>query len=154
MDMEQASQTASAGIVAVTAGNLWRIINQLQRYAYRQKAPAPAIIERASAAAYILPSATIVSPNVANEIEGAAPNKPAKLFGFRTSASAANDETTRPPITNRRIKSLMVSPAPNTLQHSLRFSVWNASKIACQIIFSVKIASLTLDMFGFPTPLE
>src|ERR1700739_527673 len=64
-------------------------------------------MERASSAAYALPSATIVSPSVAKATEGAAPKSPAKLLGFSTSPIMAKKETTNPPIRNRNISSIV-----------------------------------------------
>jgi inorganic pyrophosphatase len=62
---------------------------------------APATIERASRAAYEFPSLSIVSMSVASATEGAAPNKPAKLFGRKTSPTIAKSDTMSPPNKNR-----------------------------------------------------
>lgn len=45
----------------------------------------------------------MVRPSVASATEGAAPNKPAKLLGFNASPRAANNDTMKPPKTNRKI---------------------------------------------------
>src|SRR4051812_9669960 len=49
-------------------------------------------------------------PSVARATDGAAPNRPAKLFGRKMSPSRANAETTRPPRKKRTRNSLMASP--------------------------------------------
>jgi hypothetical protein len=48
----------------------------------------------------------MANPNVAKATEGAAPNNPAKLVGLNKPPTAANAETTAPPITNRTIASM------------------------------------------------
>src|SRR5437868_15049400 len=59
-------------------------------------------------AALSLPSVTTESANVASATEGAAPNKPAKLFGLKTSPSSAKVETDIPPMMKRiRISFIM-----------------------------------------------
>src|SRR5690242_9109081 len=78
-----------------------------QTTAYKQKAIAPAIIERDSRAANASPSLTTASPSVASATDGAAEKSPAKLFGFKTSPSTANSDTIVPPIANRKISSAM-----------------------------------------------
>lgn len=103
--MEHTGQMASADNVTGMAFNLRRSISQEQSQAYKKKTNAPAIMERASVAAYIFPFAAIVRPREASAMEGAAPNNPAKLFGFSTSPNAANADTMIPPITNRKIRS-------------------------------------------------
>ena len=108
--MEQTSQMASAGIVTGMAFNLRRNISQEQTQAYKKKTNAPATMERASVAAYVFPLAAMVSPRVASAMDGAAPNNPAKLFGFSTSPKAANADTTIPPITNRKIRTFTDTP--------------------------------------------
>src|SRR5690348_13494602 len=66
-------------------------------------------MDRASLAAYALPSLARVNVNVASATEGAAPKSPAKLLGLNTPPRIANPETTAPPITNRKRISFMVS---------------------------------------------
>lgn len=67
-------------------------------------------------AALSLPSAMTESARVASATEGAAPNKPAKLFGLKRSPSSAKVETDIPPIIKRiRISFIMARqnyPAP------------------------------------------
>jgi hypothetical protein len=87
-------------------------MSRLLRQAYRRKAPALATIERASMDAYVRPSEEAVKASVARPTEGAAPNSPAKLFGFNTSPSAAKNETARPPIKKRKKSSVMKIPQP------------------------------------------
>ena len=108
--MEHASQSPSADNVTGMAFNLPRSISQEQSHAYKKKTNAPAIMERASVAACIFPFAAMVRPSVASAMDGAAPNNPAKLFGFSTSPKAANAETATPPITNRKIRSFTGLP--------------------------------------------
>jgi hypothetical protein len=48
-------------------------------------------------------------PNVASAMDGAAPKRPAKLFGWNTSLKSAKELTTIPPIKNRIITSVIVS---------------------------------------------
>src|SRR5437868_7640674 len=69
-------------------------------------------------AALSLPSVTTESANVASATEGAAPNKPAKLFGLKTSPSSAKVETDIPPMMKRiRISFIMRRQNyPRTLQ--------------------------------------
>ena len=47
---------------------------------------------------------------VARAIDGAAPNRPAKLFGRKVSPSAANADTAIPPARNRKPYSSIVAP--------------------------------------------
>jgi len=54
---------------------------------------APAIMEWASVEAYDVPSVATVSPKVASATDGAAPNSPAKVFGFNRSPMIANADT-------------------------------------------------------------
>jgi hypothetical protein len=62
-------------------------------------------------AAYAAPFVATASPKEASATEGAAPNKPAKLFGFNRSPRTANKETIVPPIRNRTRSCVMkVSP--------------------------------------------
>lgn len=68
---------------------------------------APTIIDRACVAAYSFPSARILSPSVASATDGAAPNNPAKLFGFNMSPNTANKETIVPPTRNRKMSCVM-----------------------------------------------
>src|SRR6478735_7677021 len=51
------------------------------------------------------------SPSVASATDGAAPKIPAKLLGFSMSPSTENTETTTPPITNRRTRSVHIFPS-------------------------------------------
>src|SRR5882757_1725806 len=60
-------------------------------------------MDRLSTDANILPCLRAAKPRLARAIEGAAENKPAKLFGFKASPKAANKLTTAPPIRNRNI---------------------------------------------------
>jgi len=55
------------------------------------------------------PSSTTDSANVASATEGAAPNKPAKLFGVNTSPSSAKVETDIPPM-KKRIRISFITP--------------------------------------------
>jgi hypothetical protein len=66
------------------------------------------IIERPSIAANGAPFCDEVIRSVARPIEGAAPNRPAKLLGRKVSPSAANAETASPPIRNRKPYSSIV----------------------------------------------
>ena len=59
---------------------------------------APAFMERASEDA---PSVATVSAKVARATDGAAPNSPAKLFGFKRSPMIANAATIALPTRNR-----------------------------------------------------
>jgi len=72
--------------------------------AYKNRAMAPKIIDRASTAANNFPSVMMVNPSVAIATEGAAAKRPAKLLGITKSPKAANKETTAPP-TMKRIRS-------------------------------------------------
>jgi hypothetical protein len=63
---------------------------------------APTIIERPSMAANGVPFCDRVMRSVARAIEGAAPNRPAKLLGRKVSLSAANADTAIPPARNRK----------------------------------------------------
>ena len=83
------------------AGGLNRNMTCMTQLAYARNAIAPAIMERASTAAYQEPSLAIVKPSVARATDGAAPNNPAKLFGFRIFPKVANTETKSPPTKNR-----------------------------------------------------
>ena len=62
-------------------------------------------------AALSLPSTITDSANVARATEGAAPNRPAKLFGLKSSPSSANVETDIPPIKKRMRISFIMSGA-------------------------------------------
>ncbi|MGE5055774.1 MAG: hypothetical protein ACM3WP_16570 [Acidobacteriota bacterium] len=69
-------------------------------------------------AALSLPSTMTDSANVASATEGAAPNKPAKLFGLKRSPSSAKVETDTPPMM-KRIRISFIMPRqnyPRTLQ--------------------------------------
>src|SRR4029077_12259002 len=96
-----ASHTMRLPIVAGAALSFLRSISQVQSAEYAKKDAAPTTMDRASRAAYAFPSAKTVSPSVASAIDGAAPNRPAKLFGFSTSPREANSDTIMPPIRNR-----------------------------------------------------
>jgi hypothetical protein len=98
------------------AGGLRRNMKCITHHAYAKNAVAPAIIERASKAAYREPSVAMVKPSVARAIDGAAPNSPAKLFGFSTFPKAANAETKSPPTRNRN-KSDLTTATPNIPQY-------------------------------------
>src|ERR1700722_8045135 len=78
--MEHASQNPSADSVTGMPFNLPRSISQEQSHAYKKKTNAPAIMERASVAAYIFPFAAMVRPSVASAMDGAAPNNPANFL--------------------------------------------------------------------------
>ena len=62
---------------------------------------APATIERASIAAYVLPWVLTANNKEASATDGAAPNKPANLLGLITSPSSAKPDTIAPPTTIR-----------------------------------------------------
>jgi hypothetical protein len=92
--------------------------------AYTNRAIAPAIIERNSAAAYNFPSVRIVNPRVARATEGAAANRPAKLLGFSTSPKTENSVTMRPPTMKRKM-----NPMPVKLPLSFRADRWESFAI-------------------------
>jgi hypothetical protein len=96
-----ASHTMRLPIVAGAALTFLRSISQVQSAEYTKKHAAPTTMERASRAACAFPSAKTVSPSVPSATDGAAPNRPAKLFGFSTSPREANSDTIMPPIRNR-----------------------------------------------------
>jgi hypothetical protein len=133
-------------------------------------ATAPHIIERASTAAYEIPWLATAKASVAKATEGAAPNKPAKLFGFSTSPSAENTETTSPPTTNLNSISFTLAPAtylssflfqgPHSVLHpSSRFAgsfdVENPIFLACKLVivnekpfeFFHELLSEVIDVF-------
>ena len=87
----------NASIVAVRDAimNFLRRTQTIQLYA--ANANAPAIIDRPSTATKGAPFCATVIKIVAKAIDGAAPNKPAKLFGRNISPSAANADTATPP---------------------------------------------------------
>jgi hypothetical protein len=87
---------------AGAAFSLYFIINRITTIAYKNRAIAPKIIDLASTAANNFPSLKIVNPSVPIATEGAAAKRPAKLLGFNASANAANSDTTRPPMMNRK----------------------------------------------------
>jgi hypothetical protein len=95
------SHTMRLPIVAGAASTFLRSISQVQRAEYIKRHAAPTTMDRASRAAYTFPSAKTVNPRVAKATDGAAPNRPAKLFGFSTSPRQANRETIVPPTRNR-----------------------------------------------------
>src|SRR5579859_5686725 len=70
---------------------------------------APRIIEWASIAAYCFPSFITVRASVASATEGAAPNNPAKVFGFKRAEMNEKTQTTRPPIKKRTMMSVKLS---------------------------------------------
>src|SRR6266496_3318754 len=78
---------------------------QLAHEAYTKKAIAPAIIDRASVAAYMAPSLLTVSAKVAKATEGAAAKRPAKLLGLNRSPRKAKPDTNTPPIKKRNSNS-------------------------------------------------
>jgi hypothetical protein len=98
-------------VVAAVARNLVLARNWTHTEAYAKNAALPTTMERASTAEYVFPFASIVIPSVASAIEGAAPNNPAKLFGFKTSPRTAKTETTRPP-TKKRISNCKMIALP------------------------------------------
>jgi hypothetical protein len=99
---EIANHKASMVTLARSACHRNRIIRRHVTQAYARKATAAAAMERASVLAYDFPSVTTVSARVASPTEGAAPNSPAKLLGFKTSARAAKKETINPPTRKRK----------------------------------------------------
>src|SRR5215470_15812486 len=66
------------------------------------RARAAAIIERPSTAANGAPFCDKVMRRVARAIDGAAPNRPAKLLGRKASPNAANADTAMPPARKRK----------------------------------------------------
>src|ERR1700726_312629 len=96
------NQTTNASIVAVKDD----IMNFLRRrqtvQLYAASANAPIIIDRPSTATKGPPFCDRGMTIVASAIEGAAPNKPAKLFGRNVSLNAANAGTAMPPAINRK----------------------------------------------------
>jgi hypothetical protein len=62
------------------------------------------------AAALSLPSSPTANAKVASATDGAAPNRPAKLFGLKRSPKRANVETDTPPI-RKRINISFIGPA-------------------------------------------
>jgi hypothetical protein len=106
-----ANQIRKATVVAAQDG----IINLLSKtqtvQLYAASARAPKIIDRPSTAAKGAPFCDKVIRIVASATEGAAPNRPAKLFGRTASPKAANAETAIPPILNLKIYSSK-SPRP------------------------------------------
>ena len=94
------------------AEGLNRNMKCMTQQAYARNATAPAIMERASTAAYQEPSVAIVKPSVAKATDGAAPNSPAKLLGLRVFPKVANAETKRPPTKNRNKSDLRIRDLP------------------------------------------
>jgi len=99
------NQVRSRLEVSQMAGNLDRTAKLITQVEYIRKPTAPAIMERDSNAAYKEPWVATVSTRDARATEGAAPNKPAKLFGFRMVPKVENAETNSPPI-RKRIRSV------------------------------------------------
>src|SRR5580704_1091261 len=101
-------------------------------------ASAPAIIERASVDAYDGLSVASVRARVANATEGAAPNKPAKLFGLRMSPSAENADTTVPPIRKRNSITFNMEPCRETedSQHHTSTNAQNQQLRSHSFIFA------------------
>jgi hypothetical protein len=95
----------------------------IQTLAYMKNAIAPVTIDWASAAAYERPDAMTVRTSVAKATDGAAPNKPAKLFGLRTVPIAANAETQTPPIKNRVSDMPITGRCPYSHINTVRGSV-------------------------------
>lgn len=91
----------SEAVAARSGVQRHRAINCRHVNAYAAKAAAPAIMERASCEAKILPSCVTVKARVASATEGAAPKIPANVFGLKTSAREANAQTTKPPMRKR-----------------------------------------------------
>jgi len=91
---------------------------QLMHDEYKNSATDESIIDVDCVAALSLPSTMTDSANVASATEGAAPNKPAKLFGLKRSPSSAKVETDIPPMMKRiRISFMMPRQKyPRTLQ--------------------------------------
>src|ERR1700730_11477527 len=113
----------------------------LTRYAYTQKAIAPNTIDRASVAAYSLPCRAIVIPTVASAIEGAAPKRPAKLFGRKTSPSSANTLITAPPMRNLSTNSSSLSRLLCLLDQRLRL----CNPLASQQLVLLALQSVIVD---------
>jgi hypothetical protein len=67
------------------------------------------IIDLASTLAYLWPSFATVRARVASATEGAAPNSPAKLLGFKRSPNREKAETTIPPIATLQMISFIRS---------------------------------------------
>ena len=101
MPKADATHMKRSADVRSMAGGLNRNMRSMTQQAYARNAIAPAIMERASRAAYQEPSVAIVKASVARAIDGAAPNNPAKLFGLRIFPKVANAETKSPPTRNR-----------------------------------------------------
>ena len=101
MPKADATHMKRSADVRSMVGGLNRNMKCITQQAYARNAIAPAIMERASRAAYQEPSVAIVKPSVARAIDGAAPNNPAKLFGLRIFPKVANAETKSPPTRNR-----------------------------------------------------
>src|ERR1700745_3494283 len=64
----------------------------------------------------------MVIPTVASAMDGAAPKRPAKLLGRRTSPSSANALITAPPIRNLRTNSSIRHAAQTTAPNSSNLS--------------------------------
>jgi len=117
------SHTGIKQSAARLADQLVVAMTRLTHHAYTQNATAPPIIERASSAEYCKPCFSMVRRRVARAIDGAAPKRPAKLFGSRMSERIANADTKMPPIRKRIAISaaFIVSDRP-FLRHRLRKS--------------------------------
>src|ERR1700693_1472559 len=101
MPKADATHMKRSAEVSNMARGLNRNMKCMTQQAYARNAIAPAIMERASSAAYQEPAVAIVNASVARAIDGAAPNNPAKLFGLRIFPKVANAETKSPPTRNR-----------------------------------------------------
>ena len=77
---------------------------------YATRAAAPAIMERASSEAKVLPSGETVKARVASATEGAAAKIPVNVFGLKTSAREANAQTTNPPMRKRNMNCITAQP--------------------------------------------
>ena len=100
------NHSGTAERVAAIADSRNLLRSWLTRILYRQSPAAPAIIERHSVPAYVLPSFEIASARVARATDGAAPNNPAKVIGLKRPPTVANADTTNPPIRKRASESL------------------------------------------------
>src|SRR5665213_629496 len=105
----QPNQAGMKAKVSFMAEDFFLISTALTRDAYRKNAIAPPIMECASTAAYCFPFFETVSASVASATEGAAPKRPAKLFGENSPPRNENTATTAPPIKNLRRSSVNLS---------------------------------------------
>src|ERR1035441_10548810 len=76
------------------------------------------------------PSVATVNPRVASAIDGAAPNRPAKLFGRTASPTNAKADTSVPPIRKRRMSSSILLCSQDFLLSFQSFSTIRAIRAA------------------------